>query len=391
MKLLVVTHAFPFPDFEIRRGGRPMYNSLELLCESGDVEIEVAFFIPKIPNFIYERIYREKLANLPERYFLNGISIRPLYYIPRLPFAVDVYAKQKLLRKLIGKLRKEGFGPEVLYSESIYPDFVISNKVALQQNVRHLAIMRGSDIHKVLKENDKIASRVKREIANAGELSLLSVSKALADLFRNIVEVDLPIGILYTLIDFERFFVADRRPEKNKFLFVGTLVASKGIFEVYQACKELIEEGFEFSLTWVGKGSEADRLKAMANNDGLHPDFSFLGWQDSSKISGILAAHDVLLFGSYNEGLPNAVVEAVASKMTIITTDVGGVKEICPPNDSFRLIPPRDTIALKEEIKQLLLSDEMKIGTSREVNYNFAFNKFSKGAHLAALRRHLSK
>jgi len=66
------------------------------------------------------------------------------------------------------------------------------------------------------------------------------------------------------------------------------------------------------------------------------------------------AAADVFVLPSHSEGSPNVLLEAMATNLPIVATDVGGVAEIVENNDSALLVPPNDPQAMAEAIERVL-------------------------------------
>lgn len=129
----------------------------------------------------------------------------------------------------------------------------------------------------------------------------------------------------------------------KKFIFVGRAERRKGIEELNIVLRELKEkESFHFSFI----GNIPLHLKI---ND---PKIHYLGEiRDAEMIKKHLQEHDVLVCPSHSEGMPNVILEAMASGCAIIASNVGAVNKMVSPNNGW-LIQPANTGELKSSIKK---------------------------------------
>src|SRR5262249_25585857 len=93
------------------------------------------------------------------------------------------------------------------------------------------------------------------------------------------------------------------------------------------------------------------------------------------EVAYYLSAADVLVLGSYQEGLPNAVVEAMASGVAVVATRVGGIPEIVTDEETGLLVSPKDTDALFAGISRMIENDELR-KRCVERGRNLAFARF---------------
>ncbi|MDH4038848.1 MAG: glycosyltransferase [Candidatus Krumholzibacteria bacterium] len=104
-------------------------------------------------------------------------------------------------------------------------------------------------------------------------------------------------------------------------------------------------------LVLVGKGPERERLEALARELGVHERTHFLGVRDD--VETVLRAADLVVLSSRTEAFPNVVLEAMATGLAVVTTDVGSVREMVEPEDSAIVVPPGDEAALARAIERL--------------------------------------
>lgn len=136
--------------------------------------------------------------------------------------------------------------------------------------------------------------------------------------------------------------------KKFRFLFIGRLLYDKGVKEYVEAATMLQEWAPHVECQIVGD-------LATANPDAI-PKSEFLHWikqkyiryfGSASDVRPYLKQCDVLVLPSYREGMPRAILEALAMGRPIITTDVAGCREAISPS-SGRLVPVKNSQALAE-------------------------------------------
>lgn len=137
---------------------------------------------------------------------------------------------------------------------------------------------------------------------------------------------------LYTGIDFSRFTTAHthRRiesEERFRFIFVGNILESKGVFDLLEASRELRTRGYSCELSFCGTGNDLHRLMSKAQKLGLD-NVSFLGAVGNDQLPQILAQHDVLVLPSHREGLGHVLIEALAVGRPVVGSNVGGIPEV---------------------------------------------------------------
>ena len=103
---------------------------------------------------------------------------------------------------------------------------------------------------------------------------------------------------------------------------------------------------------------------------------NFEGWIGGRELESVLKKSDILVLPSWAEGFPNAVIEAMASGLAVIVSSVGNVPDILRNGSEALLVPPKDRIALKNSISELLENDNLRQSIST-TGYNFAYKNFS--------------
>jgi glycosyltransferase involved in cell wall biosynthesis len=134
-------------------------------------------------------------------------------------------------------------------------------------------------------------------------------------------------------------------PDSFVFLAAARLERAKGIDVLLQAMSIMRGRGNAVAVVIAGDGSERARLEAQARTLGLGPEtVRFLGIRDD--IPDVMEAADALVLPSRWEGLGVVLLEAAASLLPVVATDVGGIPEIVRDGITGFLIPPNDPEAI---------------------------------------------
>jgi glycosyltransferase involved in cell wall biosynthesis len=105
-------------------------------------------------------------------------------------------------------------------------------------------------------------------------------------------------------------------------------------------------------------GETCDALKQQASVLGLRDRVQFLGYVED--VSGLLSAADLCVHSSQSEGCPNGVLEAMASGLPIVGTDIQGIREAVGPDGYDFLAPPEDAYQLAGKILALAHDPELR-------------------------------
>ena len=151
---------------------------------------------------------------------------------------------------------------------------------------------------------------------------------------QSLIERDVPaerIVVLPIQGDLEPFLlVGDSRVYQQKtaptFLYVGRLAPEKNLPLLLEAFADLKKRGHRAVLQILGSGPENLRLQTKVNELHLEDDIEFLPW--TNDVAGVMSQADALCLSSFHEGFAMVLVEAMATGLPIISTDVGCAGEI---------------------------------------------------------------
>lgn len=137
---------------------------------------------------------------------------------------------------------------------------------------------------------------------------------------------------------------------------VANLRSNKDYPTMLAAARRLVDAGVPVRFLSVGQGPLEDELASTRDELGLAERFRFLGYQQDPI--GVLAAGDVFCLSSRYEGLPIALLEALAMGLPAVVTAVGGIPDIIDDGVHGRLVPPGDPVALADALGSLAGADE---------------------------------
>jgi glycosyltransferase involved in cell wall biosynthesis len=133
-------------------------------------------------------------------------------------------------------------------------------------------------------------------------------------------------------------------PGSPVFGTVGSLVPCKGHSFLIDAMPPVLRTLPRAQFVFVGDGPLRARLEAQTRLYGVEAQVEFLG--ERSDALQLLSSFDCLVHPSLAEGMPNAVLEAMAAGLPVIVTGVGGVPEIVDDGLTGLIVPPRSSEAL---------------------------------------------
>lgn len=141
-------------------------------------------------------------------------------------------------------------------------------------------------------------------------------------------------------------------------LCVGRLVAAKGQHILLEALSVLRHQGRSVHVRFVGDGPDRLSLETQAQSLGLMLDATFEGSVNQDRIRQFYNSADVFALASFAEGIPVALMEAMAMEIPCISTWITGIPELIRDGIDGLLVPPGDTEALAAAIARVMDNPE---------------------------------
>jgi teichuronic acid biosynthesis glycosyltransferase TuaC len=303
----------------------------------------------------------QALRRVAETEQQGGLQVRhPRYWvIPKL-WSFSGFSYARAVAPELEKLVRE-VGVDVIHVHCAYPDAVGVASVARRLGVPFVVTAHGSDIN-VYSQSPRLRVRIQRALEQAA--AVVAVSEAL----RSKIETLAPaaVGRLSCIpccgVDPAVFHRGDREaarlrhgiaPGARLALFVGNMVAIKGVDTLLAAWQELLSRGAVSEtdqLVLVGDGTLRPRFETLAATAPFRGTVRFLGAIPQVQIASWMQAADTLCLSSRNEGMPNVVVEALASGLPVVATPVGGVPELVKPRVNGELAASGDPAAFADAL-----------------------------------------
>ncbi len=383
--LRVLTLSTLFPNGPRPTLGVFVERQTRALAASDGVEVRVVapVGLPAWPLSLHP--HYALLRSLPPEEQWNGLHVyRPRYRVwPKLAAAADTVPRMThALLPLLRDIREE-FRFDVIDTEYFWPDGPAAASLAEQLGVPFSIKARGSDIH-----HWGIQPGTGAQVLAAGQKAdgILAVAGLLRD---DMAALGMPaekIRVHYTGVDLAAFRPVDRAAAKAALgvsgpllATAGNLLARKGQELAIAALKEIPGA----TLILVGEGPDRARLEGLAQGLPVR----FLGVRPHEELPGLLATADIMVLPTESEGLANVWVEALACGTPVVTSDVGGAREVIDRPAYGRLVA-REPAAIAAAANDLLADPpaqaDVREGAAR---FSWERNGAELAAHLAGLVR----
>ncbi len=176
------------------------------------------------------------------------------------------------------------------------------------------------------------------------------------------------VVVIHSGIETGFFERTESRPSDARFnvLCIGTLHEVKGQAYLIDACRVLSESRVDFTCRFVGEGKDRPALERRIAAAGLEDRVQLLGQRTRAEVLELLRAADVLVAPSVptkqgkREGIPIVLMEALATGVPVVASDISGIPELVENDGTGLLVPPRDSEAIARAL--LRLHDEEDLG-----------------------------
>lgn len=345
MRLLIVTSQFPIAGEPTR--GRPIVQTVQQLARLATVKVIS-------PIAVYPRWAQPTSYMVHAPGAVDGLDCDvdyvPYAALPGLTRPLNGWLSARAIRASLTR-----FKPDVVLAYWLYPDAYGAMLAARHAGLPLVAGARGSDIRVrdaiSRRLTGKVVRRASRLLMVSEDLGRLAVQDYGADATR--------IRVIPNGCDSATFRLGDCAsarhsldvpPEAELVLYVGRLVAEKGLRELLEAVQILATQRPQLQLVLIGGGPMQDELRTLTAGNGR---VRLTGALSPEAVAQWMVAADLITLPSYSEGHPNVLVEALACGRPVVATTVGGIPEVIDAACGV-LIPPRDSAALAAGLAQVL-------------------------------------
>jgi glycosyltransferase involved in cell wall biosynthesis len=163
--------------------------------------------------------------------------------------------------------------------------------------------------------------------------------------------------------------------------FVGRLEPQKGLRWLIQSAPNWLARVPGCDLLVVGRGPERERLERLCLETGIADRVHWAGWRDD--VPEVLAASQLVVLPSRWEGMPNVLLQAMASGLAVVASDVEGVRELLGESAEPQLVRYGDSATLAERLVGLL-TDRSRAAELGKRNRERTERQFTIGRMVAA-------
>ncbi|WP_218395982.1 glycosyltransferase [Alteromonas lipotrueae] len=159
--------------------------------------------------------------------------------------------------------------------------------------------------------------------------------------------------VVYNGVDFESFTLRSSpvfTSAEIKLVFIGSVIKTKGIFELIDAIALLKKQNCTINLNLLGAGAQMKDLEERISQLGVADSVNLVGPIPHDSLMSFIHDSDALILPSYREGVPNVVMESLSTGTPVIVTKVGGIPEVVQENTNGVFINALSGEGVKEAI-----------------------------------------
>lgn len=268
--------------------------------------------------------------------------------------------------------------PSFMISAFLKTKFKKGNDIVHAHNLPSALSMKYASGKKILtlhgvysKQIDVLYGKTTSNISASYEKDALAWADAITVVSKESYDYYTKLGFKVSLvpnaIDISSLPKKKERLYDKQIIFAGRLSKEKGISDLLEVSKNLPKD---VHLLILGSGPEEEKIKQVTK---LHSNIHLMGLVEKERTISLISGSDVLIQPSLVEGISSTLLEAMACKTPVITTNVGGNNELFENNKSGIMIEPNSPQKILEKLIELLSDKQKSINLSEE-----AFNKVQK-------------
>lgn len=231
-------------------------------------------------------------------------------------------------------------------------------------NISYVVSLRGSDVPGYSDRFEFLYKFIKplTRLIWKNSFGVIANSKGLRELALK-TNSKQEIGVIYNGINLSDFIPdPTKRPADKIIITTGAsrVTARKGINYLIEAIKILAPKYPEIYLKIMGDGNEKENLEKLVKELGLEKSVEFIGRVPREETAPYYQEASVFVLPSFNEGMSNAMLEALSSGLPLLATDTGGTRELLDDGVNGFVIKMKDSQDLANKIEILVKNEDLR-------------------------------
>ena len=315
-----------------------------------------------IARIVHNHIrYKPLAVGLRGDDYLQGIDAE-IYSGPKIALAKD--ALQFSIGNSPSHLSRivEKYNPKVIHSH-FGQDAYIMVPTARQHQLPHLVSFYGKDVTQLPKQ--RIWRHRYKSVMKGSTLVVAASNKMKGQLVELGFDAE-KIRIVRFGVDMTKFEWKPKESDSNRLILIGRFVEKKGMEYAIKAIPLLLEEFPDLSLDIYGEGTLGASLKKLVADLGVSEHVSIFGFVPNNDVSALMQEYDVLLVPSVTasnndqEGLPNVIIEGMASGVAVVASRHAAIPEIVIDGETGFISEEREPQTIADAVKRLLADSSLK-------------------------------
>jgi len=279
-----------------------------------------SYFMPKFlqkltysPGGIPEQIKKSTLAKIQFPFFMLSLLLRTLSRAKR----YDIIHSHWVMPGIAGVIVKKIFKKPLVVTVRENNTAIVANNFLLRY------VLKKADI--IIVNNEQY----ERDILRIGveKEKMRRILNGVNDIFKPGNKADARTKL--------------KVPNNKKIIiFVGSLIQRKGPKDVMESFFRLKKKHKDLMLVYIGEGALKEELENEANKPPCKPDILFLGKKEPTEIKNWLNASDIFCLPTKKDGIPNAMVEAMACEVPVVMSNIGGIPDVIENWKSGIMVKP---------------------------------------------------
>jgi glycosyltransferase involved in cell wall biosynthesis len=362
----------------------------------GGVERRIIETTKRLQNQTNITVYSGTKSGFKKTATINGVSFVPCYSTDAL-FPLDNWFFNRSLSKKARAINADvyeahavsGYGfPKSLEKQGINKPFIHTIHGVLadeyeQEKKNGYTSVRG----KIANYYMNWLAKLEEKTAHNANLIVTISNYSLAKIQKYYGIKQKKVRVVPNGVDVEKFKpIQDPAAVKRQFgldnepcvLFVGSLIARKGLYFLVEAAKKIVKENAKTKFLIVGNGPLKNQLSDSIESANLSGNFKFFGNLKEDVLSAVYNCADVFVLPSIQEGQGIVLLEAQASGKPVVAFEVGGINEAVRNGETGLLVELGSSDKLADALLELLsdkaLREKMGVNGREFISENFTWD-----------------